>query len=274
MPDFSIRMDLLLPTEQQALAQLGADLLPSGIAFSRRLSEAQMLKVGRILDDLRYRTNDDDNNHIGFAIGDWGNQTDEWFGEGKAIEWMMGLQRLKRYRNWLLRLTGATMIQLQFLEYLIKTCCAVLRVEVGRGNRKRTIEIDDILSSDAKRRRVTLGLMKEALRDKGFTADFENLLGTFVEKRNRFIHSYWVDIASAGSESDPPSAGTLDEIEEFTTGVLEQATEIQKVFQGFLFAWSKEASRTGERDESLRAFLQFQPDLDSFLSVWRGRDES
>ena len=273
MPDFSIRMELLLPTEKHALADLGADLFPSGITFSRQLSEAEMLRVGRILDDLRYRTNDDDNNHIGFAIGDWANQADEWFGEGKGVEWMMGLQKQKRFRNWVLELTGATTISLQFLEHLIKNCCALLGVEVGKGRKKRIIKIEDLLSQNAKLRRATLGDLKDALKEKGgFVPDFENRLDAFAQKRNRFIHSYWVDTGLAGNWTDPPSADVLNQVAKFTMEILKEAFELQRVFQGLLFAWGKEVSEAHTSDELLGAFLQFQPDLDSFLSVWKKRD--
>ena len=88
MSSFGIKMELLSAREQTTLTSLNAELGATGITFRRRLTFDEMRIIGQIIVDLKGRTNDEDN-HINFALGDWMNQADEWFGPEVGIR--MGL---------------------------------------------------------------------------------------------------------------------------------------------------------------------------------------
>ena len=85
MRDFGIKMETLTASEQKTLAKLRAELSRNSISFHRELDFDEMRKVGQILIDLHQRTNDRDENHINFAIGDWMLQADEWFGNDASL---------------------------------------------------------------------------------------------------------------------------------------------------------------------------------------------
>ena len=89
MADYSIKLDLLSAGDQRILQELNVEFFNAGITFHRRLSFAEMKAVGQIIFDLTYRINDEEN-LINFAIGDWINQADEWFGVDVGIK--MGLR--------------------------------------------------------------------------------------------------------------------------------------------------------------------------------------
>lgn len=80
MKTYAIKMELLSPDERVLLASLGAQLHTVGITFDRVLNPAQMGTVGQILFDLKKRTGEEEN-HILFAIGDWLNTAEDWFGK-------------------------------------------------------------------------------------------------------------------------------------------------------------------------------------------------
>lgn len=84
MTSFGIRKDLLSARDRTTLASLNAELSPTGIKFRRHLMFDEMRIIGQIIVDLKIRTNDEDN-HINFALGDWMNQADEWFGPDVGI---------------------------------------------------------------------------------------------------------------------------------------------------------------------------------------------
>lgn len=85
MGGFGIKTELLSTNEQETLVELKAELSHSAITFHRKLDFDEMCKIGQILIDLYHRTNDKDENHINFAIGDWITQADEQFGKDSGI---------------------------------------------------------------------------------------------------------------------------------------------------------------------------------------------
>src|SRR6266852_5078711 len=54
--------------------------------FHSKLTFDEMRAVGQIIIDLKGRTNDEDN-HINFALADWINQAEEWFGPKWEFVW-------------------------------------------------------------------------------------------------------------------------------------------------------------------------------------------
>jgi hypothetical protein len=95
MPDYSIRWQLLSPSQTSRLHELGAELGASWLKLTKELSRREMLEVWGALLDLRNRTQDgsDDENHILFAIGDWLNAAEERFGSFQQLVTDAGIPR-------------------------------------------------------------------------------------------------------------------------------------------------------------------------------------
>jgi len=254
-------MDLLTDEERSILTKMGVELQTAAIIFRRRLSELEMRKVWRILVILASRTKDD---HIKLALGDWLIKAEEWFGKDTVKNWLEEEKRLKAYRNYLLMRSGALLIQLQCLEHEIMVCCALLSLT--------DIHPSDFLSDDPKRRRYTLGQLKNALKGAQiFEPDFESHLDTFVKKRNRFIHEFWVETFIKGPESY--NLSTMKKIEEFITQVSKEARELQMVFRGLCYAIGVEIARREDKLYELNSFLREVEEsskyIEAFLSVQR-----
>src|SRR5262245_37593282 len=121
--------EVLTQAEIQILSELDVALLTTGITFSRKLSETEMRKVCWVLMSVKDRTSDD---RINWAIGDWANTVEEWFGKKVAESLIVENQRLNAYREHLLKLTGATLLRVQKLEYTINLCCSFLSLKTER----------------------------------------------------------------------------------------------------------------------------------------------
>jgi len=225
-----------------------------------------MRQIWRILVNLKNRARDE-NSHINFAMGDWINQAEEWFGESTVKNWIVEEERLKLYRDHLLMLSGATLIQLQYLEHVIRGCCACLSLKGLK------LTFSDFLSSNPKRRKQTLGRLANALvAGEVFLPNFEARLTVFVEKRNRFIHRFWFDTFEEMSETGTPSFATLERIEEFVSDLFRETTDLQEVFLGFYYAigvkLAEREKATLELDGILREWAQ---QISAFTAVQRRR---
>lgn len=269
MADYEVRIELLTEAERTTLIELGADLQPNALTFQRRLGEPEMRHIWRILVNLKNRTRDEDS-HINFAMGDWFNQAEEWFGKGTVKDWIVEEEKLKFYRDHLLVLSGATLIQLQYLEHVIKRCCACLSLKGLK------LTFSDLLSPDPRHRRQTLGRLKNALVDSEiFEPNFEARLSAFVKKRNRFIHHFWVDTFEKMSETGALSFVTLEQVKEFVSDLFRETTDLHEVFLGFYYAiGAKLAVREEailERNAILREWSQY---ISAFLAVQRAKDEN
>jgi len=222
-PDYSIRLDLLTPSETRRLTELGVELLDIAAAFDRKLSANEMREVWHILADLYSRTGDDDN-HINFAIGDWAIKAGGWFGEEQMEQWVEEYNFLLSFRDHILKLAGATLVHLQSLEALIKVCLHLLGINGGTS---------DLLSSDAKVRKRTLGQLVGSLRNSQLFDDpFESRLADFVKDRNKFVHSYWSDLSSKYSVEKFRSKAVMQEVETFLTNLFRTSIELERIFQG------------------------------------------
>lgn len=267
MANYGIKMELLLPEEQQTLSKLEAELRTNGLLFHRELNDKEMRTVGWIIISLKDRTNDEENN-VNFALGDWMNTADGWFGKDTGISWIQELVRLKAYRDHLLGLTGATLIQLQLLEHQVKGCCALLGL---------TLTLDDLFSTDPERAKRTLGQLIRALRDKiDFDKDFGDRLQALVNNRNRFAHHFWSTLLLNSSTEGIPSVATLEEAEEFISGLLKEAAELQAPFRGlFYYTIGKSMAERNQLDQFLNSelFIEFSKYEKDFLSVINNRDK-
>jgi hypothetical protein len=138
-----------------------------------------------------------------------------------------------------LGLTGAALIYLQHVEQVIKGCCACFNLKGVR------LTLADLLSSDPKHRRVTLGQMKNALLDTGaFSVDFEAQFDAFVQHRNRFVHSLWVEDALTNPCTGLPSEEQIVRIADFINDLVQRAYRIERVFKGL---WAAVGESLGQR---------------------------
>jgi hypothetical protein len=257
MTDYSIKLDLLSPSETCRLAELGVGLSGSDATFARKLTAEEMREVWHILADLYSRTADDDN-HINFAVGDWASKAEEWFGEELPYKWVEEYNFLKSFRDHLLRLAGATLIQIQSLENLIRVCSSAL----GLGQDAKLAE--NLLSSDPKIRKRTLGQLIGALRDvEVFDESFERRLSDFVKDRNTFVH----DLISKYASGTPRSKATLREVEEFILGVSRASLQIEEIFMGLYYAIGKSAA---SKEGKLTDFNQ----LSQLFPEWAANDKA
>ncbi|MEK6407620.1 MAG: hypothetical protein AABN34_11710 [Acidobacteriota bacterium] len=266
MADYSIKTELLGSDEQATLRKLDVELHASGITLTHKLAEADMRAVAAILISLKNRTHDD-GNHIDFALGEWMLQADEWFGKDVGMRWIAEEVKRNAYRDYLQMLTGATLIQLQILEDFIHGCCSWLRLKTKRG---KTLRVSDFLSSDPNHRNETLGTLKGALEEASlFDHGFEVRLDEFVKKRNRFVHDFWVKAIKDPSFSSRPSFETLTKIEDFLSGLLTEAQELEAPFRGLFYSIDKGmAERFNIRDDMRNGvFVEWSKYEKDFLSV-------
>jgi hypothetical protein len=178
--------------------------------------------------------------------------------------------KLELYRDYLLKLSGATLIQLQYLEHVIKGCCACLSLKGLK------LTFSDFLSADPMRRKQTLGQLARALAaNEIFESNFEARLSAFVEKRNRFIHSFWIDTFEGTSEADARSFAVLEQIEEFVLDLFKETTDLQEVFLGFYYAIGAKLAEREGADLELNAILrEWAHHISAFIAVQRMRDEN
>ena len=268
-----LEMELLRADEIALLDALDVEMTPIGMTFRRRLDETEMRTAGWAVVSLKKRTSTPNDPAVEFAFGDWITKTDEWFGDGSSYRWLAQLEVLHEYKEHLLKLIGATMIQLQSLEYLVNICCSFLSLEFN-GPPLRTC---DLLHPDLKHRTKTIGTLRRALADSGkFQGGFvsqgeESRLGKLVEDRNRFIHHFWVDTFKANSSAAVPSIETLHEIDQFVSRLLKDASELEAPFRGLFYSIGKQlAGKSNKMDDFDRGFFakwsEYEPELHSVLS--------
>jgi hypothetical protein len=178
--------------------------------------------------------------------------------------------KLELYRDRLLQLSGATLIRLQYLEHVIKGCCACLSLK------GLNLTFSDFLSPDPRRRKQTLGQLAKALAaNEIFEPNFEARLSAFVEKRNRFIHSFWIDTFEGTSKADAPSFAVLEQIDKFVLDLFKETTELQEVFLGFYYAIGAKLAEREGADSELNAILrEWAHHISAFTDVQRVRDEN
>jgi hypothetical protein len=266
MIDYSINKALLSSEEQDTLRKFDVELQASTVSFKQKLREEDMRAVAGILISLKSRTKND-GNHIDFAFGDWMLQADAWFGKGKGIRWMGEEATRKTYRDHLLMLMGATLVQLQILEHFIHGCCSWLGLKTKNGE---TLRASDFLSTDPNHINKTLGQLKGALEKAGlFDRDFEVRLDEFVKNRNRFVHDYWVQVIKDTSSSSPPSFETLTKMEKFLSDLLREAHDLEAPFRGLFYSIDKEMAEKFNISDDVRnrVFMEWSKYEKDFLSV-------
>lgn len=248
-----MRDKLLLQNDELiAFNDLGVDVSITGVTFARELSEPEMRRVGWVVVGLKNRSDTPKDQAGDFPLVDWMLKSDEWFGEGIGLRWAAELDVLRQYKDHLLRLIGATLIQLQGLEYLMNACCSFWNLRIKD---KRKLSTSDLLHPDLNHRTHTMGVLHRALADTGeFQASFcsrleQSRLGNVVDGRNRFIHHFWVDISKAHADGPVPSIETLQSIEEFVSGVLKDSGEIERIFRGMFYLIGRELAEKSNKTE-------------------------
>jgi hypothetical protein len=264
MADYSIKLDLLYPSESRRLADLGVELPGTAATFARKLSAEEMREIWHILADLYSRTGDDDN-LINFALGDWAGKAEEWFGKELPSQWVKEYNFLKNFRDHLLKLAGATLVQIQSLEHIIQGCSSLLGLSQGADSAA------NLLSSDPKTRTRTLGQLVAALRNvQIFDESFEARLSNFVHDRNAFVHYFWRDLTSKYPGAKLRSEAVLREVEEFILRVFRASSEIGGIFIGLYYEIGKNsAANESKLTEFSQVFPEWAAHAQSFQSVMR-----
>ena len=265
-------LESLLIEDQRIFSKLNVDLQPTGLFFKRKLNQKQMRAVWWLL--MNVRKGETKEGYIDWAIGDWMVKAKEWFSEELAWKWIEEEKKLRAFRDYLLRQTGAALIQIQHLEYTINICCSFLSLK-ARG-KKIKLTHSDFLSPDRKHRTEALGTLKNALLEtEAFDFSFETRLSTFVDNRNHFIHHFWMDIFRRSSGNGPPTWARLREVEKFVCGLLIEATALQAPFRGLFYSIGKGISKK-ENEKLFRKsdlFTEFSRYEEDFLSILRQHEK-
>jgi hypothetical protein len=168
---------------------------------------------------------------------------------------------LKSLRDDILKLTGAAVVQFQFLEQTLTTCMAFVWPE------KSEQMMAELESSDSILRGETIGRMLSVLRKTiNVPPSLDNRLSDFLENRNALIHRRFRKILRFGAE---PPKDELESTKQFILGVISEAAELQRIFLGFYSVIGKHlASREGLPLES-DLFTYLAPYEDDFqFDVW------
>jgi|SRR5208282_1780246 len=235
---YSIQWQLLVEEEKDFMGTLGIETGASFAKFTRDLTWEEITMVFAHFVSLRKRTPDPEESHVNFAVGDCLVEMERLFGKERAEQFTSEFLRFSAFRDYVLGLTGAALIYLQQVEEVIKGCCACLNLKGMR------LTVADFLSSDPEHRRVTLGQMKNALLNtKAFSPDFEAQFHDFVQDRNRFVHSLWVEDARTNPHSGLPSGEHIVRVADFIKDLVRRAYRIERIFKGLWAALGESLSQ-------------------------------
>ncbi len=227
--NYAIPWDLLPEDDLDLLDRLEIERGPSFLKFKRKLNREEIVLVCERLWNFRSIVPDAEDNHINFAIGDALGEYSKQFGEDEGELFVKDWTHLSKLRDNMLRITGGALIYLQTVEYQIKGCCSMLNL---RGLK---LTVADFHASDPKRRRQTLGQLKNALIENfSFADEFEVQFGRFVDDRNEFVHTLWTGEMDMDERTGLPSEDNFRNKLELTISLIRQAREIELVFRGLL----------------------------------------
>jgi hypothetical protein len=165
-----------------------------------------------------------------WLIGDWVNQADTQLGRGAAERIFREEELEHDYTQHLWRLSGATLMALQWAEFAIGICWRLL--DPSRASEMAA----GAFSSDAVTRKRTLGQLNRLLKERRlFVDDFEQRLDRFVSDRNRFAHHLWVETPPTSGHDHVTRMEILKNREKFILSLVAEAYGIGSVFKG-LFA--------------------------------------
>jgi hypothetical protein len=260
MVDYGIKMDLFTTENFELLKQCGVELGPSWLRFSRKLGADEMRAVYRVIEFVHRMTADEDN-HISFALGDWGNKAYEWFGEKRVNEWIQETNDHHSFRYYLLLITGKVLIKIQELEHTVLGICAFLHIK---------LTFEDFVSGDPKRTRHTFCELKQALKEREyFDPGFEQRLDAFGRARNRFVHRLWMEPGDTDLAGGPTMA-RMKVIEGFLLNLVQEAEQIKRVFYGMQAAIGLQiAKRDGVDLGQVPQFSHFRQYLPDFAAAQR-----
>lgn len=220
----------LSEAERYILENIGVEMDFQGMKFSSAPSWKDFKLAFAYISALD-RRNTGERDQYGWVIGDCINEGYRHFGKTKVDDWLIEFDKVTRLRDIALNMTGGLLIHLQQVENYVKGCCAYLDVagiEIPPG---------DVFSTDNQKRKYTLGQMATGLRKTdAFNEEFQKRLTDFVEKRNHFIHEFWIQkIASQGPDTGIPSPGEYEDVIQFISALGFEATYMEKIFQGLLY---------------------------------------
>lgn len=96
--------------------------------------------------------------------------------------------KAKAFSDYVRIVTGNAIITSQYVERVFKFFCVILSTKGIK------FSIDDILSGDSTKTRITLGTIEKGLSGtKLFDQNFSKRLSKFVRKRNRIVHGLFAD---------------------------------------------------------------------------------
>lgn len=96
--------------------------------------------------------------------------------------------KAKAFSDYVRIITGNAIITSQYVERVFKFFCVILE---AKGIQ---FKVDDILSGDSTKTRITLGTIEKKLSGtKLFDKSFSKRLSKFVRKRNRIVHGLFAD---------------------------------------------------------------------------------
>ena len=265
---YSIQWELLVEEEEDLMDALGIETGASSAKFTRDLLWEEITIAFAHFVSLRKRTPMPEESHVNFAIGDCLVEMERLFGKERTEQFASEFLRLSACRDFVLGLAGGALIYLQQVEEVIKGCCACLNLKGIR------LTVADFLASDPDHRRLTLGQMKNALLNTGaFSAGFEEQLNNFVQDRNRFVHSLWVEDARTSPHSELPCEEDFVRVADFINDLGRRAYRIERIFKGLWAALGEPLSQglppEADNSATINRWLKYIPE---FRDVLRNKE--
>jgi hypothetical protein len=131
---------------------------------------------------------------------------------------------------------GLLLVLLQNAEHAIKTSLQWAFTSDPFGEEDKGNLLDQLSNLKEFQRKKTLGQLHRALRERvALHPEFETLFGEFVEDRNRFAHTLFLE---PGFNVNKPE--DIPRIRQFVDALTHQTMTILAVFHAFIEAWAEE----------------------------------
>jgi hypothetical protein len=264
-PDVATRdgdaIQYLTVDEISSLRRFDVVLTRTALHFSRPLDAPALRGLWHLVSAIRRRRPKSED-WVNWLVGDWANEVDARLGLGSAERIIKEEEEAYAYTQHLLRLSGATLIALQWTEIAISTCTRLLEPS------QTTMKAADVLELEPTRRKRTLGQLNRLLKDREiFVDDFERRMDRFVDHRNRFAHQLWTERALVDVEDPGARSESLRHVESFMLALLREAHDIGGVFKGLFAAIGVTIAERENIETFDRWFDDWKKDLDRFAEV-------
>jgi hypothetical protein len=242
---YRIPWDRLRDIELDFLERTGVEMHPRGMAFSREPSWEDFSLAFAYIYAIKARSKPDEE-EVNWAIGDCINQRYRYFSQEVVDEWLDEFFHLTRLRDIILNAAGGTLILLQQVEDAVKLCVAALNID-GAG-----LTIESLFSDDPARRRKTLGQLANALKHTDvFIEEFHQRFARFVQDRNTFAHSLWIEVPRKYPRSGGlPAREEFEEILHFIQHLIADAVYFDRIFRGFRYELTSDSLRASNRQDA------------------------